>query len=52
MFNGELGYKLVASVESYPTLGPFNFPDQETTQYHGLVARSDPLSAGRCVHVP
>lgn len=36
MFNGELGYKLVGSIESYPTLGPFSFPDQETTQYMGL----------------
>ena len=36
MFSGELGFKLVASIESYPTLGPFTFPDQETTQYLGL----------------
>jgi YYY domain-containing protein len=36
LFSGELGYKLAASIESYPTLGPFNFPDQETTQYMGL----------------
>jgi hypothetical protein len=36
LFNGELGFKLAASIESYPTLGPFNFPDQETTQYLGL----------------
>jgi YYY domain-containing protein len=36
MFSGELGFKLVAVFESYPTLGPFNFPDQETTQYLGL----------------
>jgi hypothetical protein len=36
MFNGELGYQLAGSVESYPTLGPFAFPDQETTQGPGL----------------
>ena len=36
LFSGELGFQLVASVESYPTLGPFNFPDQETTQFMGL----------------
>jgi YYY domain-containing protein len=36
MFNGELGFKLAATIESYPTLGSFNFPDQETTQYMGL----------------
>jgi hypothetical protein len=36
LFSGELGFQLVASVESYPTLGPFSFPDQETTQYMGL----------------
>ncbi|MBP7688300.1 MAG: glycosyltransferase family 39 protein [Thermoflexales bacterium] len=36
MFSGELGFKLVASIESYPTLGPLTFPDQETTQYLGL----------------
>ncbi len=36
MFSGELGFKLVGSFEAYPTLGPFNFPDQETTQYMGL----------------
>ncbi|CAG0929996.1 hypothetical protein TFLX_01532 [Thermoflexales bacterium] len=36
LFNGELGFKLAASIESYPTLGPFTFPDQETTQYMGL----------------
>lgn len=36
MFTGQLGYKLVATVESYPTLGPFTFPDQETTQDLGL----------------
>ncbi len=36
LFSGELGFKLAASIESYPTLGPFNFPDQETTQYMGL----------------
>ncbi|MBI5564990.1 MAG: glycosyltransferase family 39 protein, partial [Chloroflexi bacterium] len=36
MFSGQLGFKLVASIESYPTLGPLTFPDQETTQYLGL----------------
>ena len=36
MFTGELGFKLIGSFESYPTLGPFTFPDQETTQALGL----------------
>ena len=36
LFSGQLGFKLVASFESYPTLGPFTFPDQETTQAMGL----------------
>ena len=36
MFTGELGFKLIGSIESYPTLGPFTFPDQETTQALGL----------------
>ena len=36
LFNGELGYKLVGVFESYPTLGPFTFPDEETTQKLGL----------------
>ena len=36
MFTGELGFKLIGSFESYPTLGPLTFPDQETTQALGL----------------
>lgn len=36
LFTGQLGFKLVAAFESYPTLGPFTFPDQETTQYMDL----------------
>ena len=36
LFTGELGFKLVGAVETYPTLGPFAFPDQETTQDLGL----------------
>ncbi len=32
MMTGQLGFKLVAEFTSYPTLGPFTFPDQETTQ--------------------
>ncbi|HZY41851.1 MAG TPA: DUF2298 domain-containing protein, partial [Anaerolineae bacterium] len=36
MFSGQLGFKLVAAIESYPTLGPLTFPDQETTQDLGL----------------
>ncbi len=36
LFSGQLGFKLVAVFESYPTLGPFTFPDQETTQAMGL----------------
>jgi YYY domain-containing protein len=36
LFTGQLGFKLVAAFESYPTLGPFTFPDQETTQLMNL----------------
>jgi hypothetical protein len=36
LFAGELGFKLDAVFESYPRLGPFTFPDQETTQALGL----------------
>ncbi|HEY4723652.1 MAG TPA: DUF2298 domain-containing protein, partial [Anaerolineae bacterium] len=36
LFNGQLGFKLAAVFESYPTLGPLTFPDQETTQAMGL----------------
>jgi YYY domain-containing protein len=36
LFTGELGFKLVAAVETYPALGPFTFPDQETSQDLGL----------------
>lgn len=36
MFTGQLGFKLAAAIESYPALGPFAFPDQETTQDLGL----------------
>jgi YYY domain-containing protein len=32
MLAGQLGFKQIASFEAYPTLGPFTFPDQETTQ--------------------
>ena len=30
LFAGELGFELVADFTSYPALGPFQFPDQET----------------------
>ena len=30
LFAGELGFELVADFTSYPALGPFRFPDQET----------------------
>ena len=36
LFTGQLGFDLVAEFTSYPTLGPFEFPDQETTQALGL----------------
>jgi YYY domain-containing protein len=36
LFTGELGFKLQAVFESYPRLGPFAFPDQETTQALGI----------------
>jgi YYY domain-containing protein len=36
LFSGQLGFKLIASFESYPTLGPFTFPDQETSQAMGV----------------
>ncbi|HEC36367.1 MAG TPA: hypothetical protein ENI39_07525, partial [Anaerolineae bacterium] len=29
LFNGELGFELVADFTSYPALGPFHFPDTE-----------------------
>ncbi|MGH2591948.1 MAG: DUF2298 domain-containing protein, partial [Anaerolineae bacterium] len=36
LFTGQLGFEQVAEFTSYPTLGPFEFPDQETTQALGL----------------
>ena len=30
LFAGELGFELVGEFTSYPTIGPFAFPDQET----------------------
>jgi YYY domain-containing protein len=30
LFSGELGFELAADFTSYPALGPFQFPDQET----------------------
>jgi len=30
LFSGQLGFKLAADFTSYPALGPFQFPDQET----------------------
>ena len=36
LFTGQLGFDLVAEFTSYPTFGPFEFPDQETTQALGL----------------
>jgi YYY domain-containing protein len=32
LFTGQLGFDLIQEYASYPTLGPFEFPDQETTQ--------------------
>jgi hypothetical protein len=31
LFAGDLGFELAADFTSYPTLGPFRFPDQETS---------------------
>ncbi len=36
LMTGQLGFKLVNETVSYPTIGPFTFPDQETTQAMGL----------------
>ena len=36
LFTGQLGFDLIEEFTSYPTLGPFEFPDQETTQALGL----------------
>ncbi|MFN8597565.1 MAG: DUF2298 domain-containing protein [Anaerolineae bacterium] len=36
LFTGQFGFKLVNETVSYPTIGPFTFPDQETTQAMGL----------------
>ncbi len=30
LFAGELGFELIATFTAYPTIGPFQFPDQET----------------------
>ncbi len=30
LFAGRLGFELIATFSSYPTIGPFQFPDQET----------------------
>ncbi len=36
LFTGQLGFELINELVSYPRLGPFEFPDQETTQALGL----------------
>jgi YYY domain-containing protein len=36
MMTGQLGFKLLAEITSYPTIGPITFPDQETTQAMGV----------------
>ena len=36
LFTGQLGFDLIGEFVSYPTLGPFEFPDQETTQALGI----------------
>ena len=40
LFSGTLGFEKIAEFTSYPALGPFLFPDQESTRSMGL--RRDP----------
>ncbi len=52
LFTGQLGFEQVAEFASYPTLGPFEFPDQETTQALGLWPDPTRLSRPGVVSVP
>jgi YYY domain-containing protein len=51
LFAGELGFELVADFTSYPSIGPFQFPDQENPfplVEAGYVNQQEPIA----VHLP
>jgi YYY domain-containing protein len=52
LFTGQLGFDLVAEFTSYPRLGPFEFPDQETTQALGLWPDPTRLARPGVISVP
>ncbi len=52
LFAEELGFELIATFTSYPTIGPFQFPDQETPFPPGEPALVDDQMGRVSVYLP